>query len=200
MDSNGDVFINCPFDSEYSPLFEAILFAVFCCNFRPRCAYEAGDEDRLKRICEIIEECDYGIHDLSRTELNAENLPRFNMPLELGLFIGAKQFGGTRQKEKHYLTLDTEKYRYHKFISDLGGQDPKDHNNDPNQVIQKVRGWLNSHLKEESLLGATAIKNHYKDYLAQRNALLNTAKLTEHDIEYDDMIKVMEQWLEFNVS
>jgi len=32
-------------------------------------------------------------HDISRTELNEHSLPRFNMPLELGLFLGASRFG-----------------------------------------------------------------------------------------------------------
>jgi hypothetical protein len=34
------VFINCPFDARYTPLFEAIVFAVFNCHFRPLCARE----------------------------------------------------------------------------------------------------------------------------------------------------------------
>jgi len=29
------VFINCPFDPEYAPLFEAIVFAVHDAGFRP---------------------------------------------------------------------------------------------------------------------------------------------------------------------
>ncbi len=199
MDNNGNVFINCPFDSEYSPLFDAILFTVFCCSFRPRCAYEAGDEDRLNRICAIIKECDYGIHDLSRTELNAENLPRFNMPLELGIFIGAKRFGGSHQKKKHYLTLDTEKYRYLKFISDLGGQDPKEHNNDPAEAIKRVRNWLKSH-SDGSMPGATAIQNHYRNYLVQRLNLLIENNLTEEDAEYSDTTSIMEAWVDFHLS
>jgi hypothetical protein len=198
MESNCNVFINCPFDPEYSALFDAILFTVFCCGFKPRCAYEAGDEDRLNRICSIIEECDFGIHDLSRTELNAENLPRFNMPLELGIFIGAKRYGGSHQRRKHYLILDTEKYRYQKFISDLGGQDPKEHGNSPDEAIMKVRSWLKSHSKH-SMPGATAIQHHYSDFLAQRPALLLENKLTEEDAEYSDITSIMEGWVDFHL-
>ena len=32
------VFVNCPFDDAYKPMFEAIVFAVFDCGYRPRCA------------------------------------------------------------------------------------------------------------------------------------------------------------------
>ena len=38
------------------------------------------------------------IHDISRMEL--DTLPRFNMTLELGLFIGRKRHGDERQRTK----------------------------------------------------------------------------------------------------
>ena len=34
------VFINCPFDKDYSATFDALIFAVFVCGFRPRWACE----------------------------------------------------------------------------------------------------------------------------------------------------------------
>jgi len=34
------VFINCPFDNQYWPLFEALVFTVIACEFEPRCALE----------------------------------------------------------------------------------------------------------------------------------------------------------------
>jgi hypothetical protein len=55
------------------------------------CALEDDDagEFRLSKIERIIEECKFGIHDLSAVALDvATGLPRFNMPLELGLFLG----------------------------------------------------------------------------------------------------------------
>ena len=49
----------------------------------------------------MIADCRYGIHDISRTELDRDSgLPRFNMPLELGIFLGAKRFGAEEQKRK----------------------------------------------------------------------------------------------------
>ena len=35
------VFINCPFDEQYKPLFHAAVFAVIDCGFIPRCAHGA---------------------------------------------------------------------------------------------------------------------------------------------------------------
>ena len=83
------VFINCPYDAAYLKLFRSIVFAVIHCGFRARCAQEIDDagQVRIDKILKIVEECRYGIHDVSRTELDRRNrLPRFNMPLELGLF------------------------------------------------------------------------------------------------------------------
>ena len=103
------VFINCPFDAEFEPLFKVILFATSDCGFNPRCALEADDGSivRIDKLIRIIRECNYGIHDISRTELDRiSRLPRFNMPFELGLFLGAKRFGGARQRRKTCLILE----------------------------------------------------------------------------------------------
>ena len=35
-----NVFLNCPFDDAYQSLFQALIFAVFACGLRPRCAQE----------------------------------------------------------------------------------------------------------------------------------------------------------------
>src|SRR5436190_1630456 len=93
-----DVFINCPFDDTYTPFFNAIVFTVHDIGFRPRCALEASNagQFRLEKIMDIISECKYSIHDLSRTSLDRETeLPRFNMPFELGLDLGCRRFGNS---------------------------------------------------------------------------------------------------------
>ncbi len=103
---NNSVFINCPFDGEYKRIFDALVFAVFDCGYVARCTLEIGDasQTRIENILSIIGECKFGIHDISRTELSeGSGLPRFNMPLELGLFLGAARFGSGRQREKRCL-------------------------------------------------------------------------------------------------
>src|SRR5437867_12511026 len=66
------VFINCPFDRQYKPLFEAIVFAVFDCGLWPS-ALEIDDasEVRIDKIFKIIADCKYGVHDISRTEVTS---------------------------------------------------------------------------------------------------------------------------------
>ena len=76
-----NVFINCPFDIEYQPLFYALIFAVHDCGFHARCALEIEDSSavRIDKIAEVIETCRFGIHDISRTELSVEQqLPRLS--------------------------------------------------------------------------------------------------------------------------
>src|SRR5438876_8722653 len=112
------VFVNVPFDRRYTKLFHALVFAVHDCGFTVRCALEGSDsaDVRLDKLLRLIRVCRFGIHDLSRTTLDTANrLPRFNMPLELGLFLGARQFGDTEQRAKRALILDSAPYRYQKF-------------------------------------------------------------------------------------
>ena len=108
-DYEKNVFLNCPFDPKFKTLLEAIVFTIHDCGFIARSALEAedGSEIRIAKIYRLIECCGFGIHDLSRTELDAVNeLPRFKMPLELGLFLGAKRFGSATQQRKNCLILD----------------------------------------------------------------------------------------------
>ena len=66
---------------------------------------------RFDKIQRIVAECKFGVHDISRTELDQEHqLPRFNMPLELGVFIGARRFGNTQQKNKNYACAEVSRY------------------------------------------------------------------------------------------
>ena len=79
-----NAFINCPFDRPYKRIFDAIVFAVFDCGFVARSAQEITNtaEIRVEKIARIIDECRFGLHDLSRTSLDrTSRLPRFNDPL-----------------------------------------------------------------------------------------------------------------------
>jgi hypothetical protein len=94
LDYDRNVFINCPFDPAYQPLFAAIIFTIQYSGFFTRSALEVSDgtRTRLVTLCELIAGCRYGIHDLSHTSLDlAHGLPRMNMPFELGLFLGCQR-------------------------------------------------------------------------------------------------------------
>lgn len=133
------VFINCPFDDGWKEHFRAIVFAVLACGFTPRCSWEQDDtgDIRIEKLLDIIKECQYGVHDLSK-----ENA-RLNMPLELGLFIGCKQYSADeKQHRKKYLVFEGKSYSLKKSLTDLAGQDIKTHGDDVLKIIQGVRDWL----------------------------------------------------------
>lgn len=103
-------------------------------------------EARIKTIPRTIGECMIGIHDISRTELDAVNqLPRFDMPLELGIHLGARYYGSRKHRGKACLVVDRERYRYQNFTSDIAGQDVSTHDDDAEQCIGVVRDVLNDH-------------------------------------------------------
>src|SRR5512147_1544139 len=139
------VFINCPFDHDYWSLFEAMVFCIVDCGFVPRCSLEHPDsgEARVRRIYRLIRSSQYSIHDISRVELTPD-LPRFNMPFELGLDLGSREFGRGTARRKRCLILDSEPYRYQRVLSDIAGQDIRAHSNSPERVIDIVRNWLTS--------------------------------------------------------
>jgi hypothetical protein len=198
---NNNVFINCPFDDQYKDLFDSILFVIYFCECKPRCALELDDglTNRLEKICNIIKECDLGIHDISRTELNANSLPRFNMPFEFGIFFGAKKFGGKNQKAKICLIFDKDKYRYQQFISDISGQDIKSHTNDYKEIITKTRNWINTLGLSKNLPGSDAIISNYEDYIQARPLILKGLNKTDKDYsQYADKTQIIEEWIKQN--
>jgi hypothetical protein len=110
------VIINCPFDKTYLPLLYSIIFTVYRCGFLPKSALGENNAltNRIDKIVSLIRDCRYGIHDLTRTEINDNNLPRFNMPFEYGIFYGACKLGDKTQRNKVVLVLEREKYSYQK--------------------------------------------------------------------------------------
>ena len=195
---NDNVFINCPFDSAYKHLFNAIVFAVHDCGFIPRCALEEDDASqiRIDKIYDIIGDCRYGVHDISRTELDKDSgLPRFNMPLELGIFLGAKKFGIEEQKRKKCLILDTEPYRYQQFISDISGQDIQPHHNRPKEVIMHIRNWLRTASRRETIAGGSIIWRRYRDFKKDLPQTARECQLTVEDLIFNDYTLVIRRWL-----
>jgi hypothetical protein len=139
-----DVFINCPFDAEYEPLFEALVFAVAAAGYKARCALEDNDAANIRfdKLRKLIQVCPRTIHDLSRTEVGKNALPRFNMPLELGLAMGLKYFGGRKVRGNSALIMVKERYALPVYLSDLAGADPQAHEGKPANVVGLVTRYL----------------------------------------------------------
>lgn len=196
-----NVFVNCPFDEDYEQFFHALLFTIFDCGFVPRCTREEddGSETRIQKIQRLINESHYGVHDISRTELDkSHNLPRFNMPFELGLFLGARHFGPDPHSRKNCLILEAIPYQYQKYISDIGGQDPRCHEGDVLKMIKVVRNWLSSSIVGTTTPGHLVITQHYVEFMKQLPLLCAKVGLDQNDIPYNDFIYMVGKWLSAN--
>jgi hypothetical protein len=196
-----NVFFNCPFDDQYVNLRNAMVFAIYDCGFIPRCSLEEdnGGHVRFEKIQRLIQISKFGIHDISRTELDeGTNLPRFNMPLELGVFIGAKKFGGPDQKHKNILILDKEQYRYQAFISDIAGHDIRSHENCEEKLITHVRNWLNDASGRRTIPGGKKILSRYKEFLADLPDITKAAGLEVDELTYNDYSNFVSAWLQEN--
>lgn len=192
------VFLNCPFDDGYRAIYEAIIFAIIHCGFVIRCARERDDsgETRIGKIVEIIRDSQFGIHDISRVECDEANgLPRFNMPLELGLFLGAKSFSDIpKQKRKRCLILDSEPYRYQKFISDIAGQDIRPHHGKAVEALKQTRNWLAT-VSDRTLPGSLETERLYNEFHKDLPDILAKLALRPEDVQFVEYVKVAMEWL-----
>ncbi|MDE3259673.1 MAG: hypothetical protein OYM47_17725 [Gemmatimonadota bacterium] len=198
---SNNVFLNFPFDARYAPMRNAIVFSVFDCGFVPRCALEIENsgEVRFDRIQRLIHESKFGIHDISRTELDSSTgLPRFNMPLELGVFIGAKRFGSTKQKQKNCLILDVEQYRYQAFVSDIAGHDISAHSNEPQRAITIVRNWLNSASGRRTIPGGSEILRRFTLFESELPEMCEAIPIGQDELTYNDYSNFVSEWLAAN--
>jgi hypothetical protein len=197
--SERDVFINCPFSTDYQDKFDAIIFAVVRSGFTARSARETDDagEVRLAKICRIIRDCPYGIHDISKTEPDPESgLPRFNMPFELGLFLGARTFGGRAGRGKKSLILDREEFRYQKFLSDIAGQDINAHDGDTDLLIERVATWLRDEVQDPGVPGGRAIAAEYARFRADVPAICALKQLQPDEMTFKDFRVMAATWID----
>lgn len=190
-----NVFLNCPFDDNYKPLFQTLIFTVYACGFNPRSALEYDDSDdvRIHKINSLIADCQYGIHDLSLSE------PRFNMPLELGIFIGCKQFGDIQQRKKKYLILEKDAHQSKRFISDLSGQDVKAHQNDPQILMKSIRDWLSTK-NQKNLPHSPKLFAKYEAFKEILPQLCESEEWVEQELTFSEYSSLVVSWLEFSNS
>jgi hypothetical protein len=196
-DYDRNVFINCPFDDEYDEIFNAILFVVHKCGFILRCSkeYEDSSSIRINSIVQLIRESKYSIHDLSRVSLDiTSQLPRFNMPLELGICMGAIEFGSKKQKENKYLIIESDKFRFKQFISDLSGQDIRDHKDSVDGAIKIIRNWLSSKTSE-IIPSATIILKEYHLFLEDLPLLCKENSWLPKELTFDEYSNLVTIWL-----
>jgi hypothetical protein len=73
------VFVNCPFDDKYLPIFHAIVFAIHDLGFQARHALiDNSAALRARRIYEELEGSLYSIHERGQVALS----PKSKLPLQ----------------------------------------------------------------------------------------------------------------------
>jgi hypothetical protein len=192
----GGVFINCPFDDAYRPIFDAIVFAILACEYRVRSALEVADggDLRLNKILRMIGEATHSIHDLSRVELDTESqLPRFNMPIELGIALGQRRYA-KKTKPQRILILDSEKFRYRKFASDLAGLDIAEHGNDPLRAIACVRQFFSSDAR--NLPTPDVIQQLYQSFETVLPAMAQAKRQSVDQLVFIDRLRLAEMFVD----
>ena len=194
------VFINCPFDDGFKPVLRAMVFTIILSGYHPRCALDATDgaEIRVAKIAKMIGECDWGIHDLSRVEVAPGEMPRFNMPMELGIHLGARLLGDRRHQQKRALILDAQRHRYDQALSDISGQDIESHGNSPDEAIRCVRNWLSDHRRSNAppLPGVAAMQSDYQAFRTEIAAVLVAKRLDPLDqISHSDFLWAVNDWV-----
>lgn len=196
------VFINCPFDDGYRRIFHAIVYTVHECGFTARCSLEVedGGEERIRRVKRLIRECRYGVHDISRVDLDRRTgLPRFNMPLELGLFLGAQEYGDELQARKRSLILDAEPYRYREFCSDIAGQEVRAHRNDPGRAMAAVRALLATSSDGVAWLpGEDRIRERYRRFREELPASCGKLHVRPSEMQFIELRCMVQLWLDRN--
>ena len=113
--------------------------------------------------------------------MQPDEYPRFNMPYELGLDIGAAEYGNAKLKTKRILILEKEKFHYQRVLSDISGQDIENHDNDPITLIKKVRNWIS--VNSPGLIpGKTEIWAQFNTFAKELNVNLS-GSYTQQDID-----------------
>ncbi len=199
MSFERSVFINCPFDDNYRHLLQPLLFSILYLGFEPKIASTISSGNiRVQEIKKLIKDSQYSIHDISRCKpLFAGDMPRFNMPFELGLDIGCQTYGSRKLNDKKCLILETEKYHYQKVISDISGQDIKEHDDNPQKLISQVREWFIG-LLNMRLPGVEMIFAQYNDFtfdIIQDLAVEGFSQKERDSLSTTEFIMLAKEWI-----
>ena len=190
------LFINCPFDSTYKPMLNALLFAARFYGLKVNIASFDTDSksNRLERIIELMKDSKYSIHDLSklRSEKRRE-FYRMNMPFELGLDYG---IGGN---EKVFLIFENEPYKLKIALSDINGWDVRPHHNNPEELIMEFRKWIVANKSMPyhiSKLSSRDIWYIYNDFYGQFTDYTDKHQMKDDEISVSEYINHVDRFLQ----
>lgn len=199
-----NVFINCPFDEAFEPILQAIMFAVVYLGFFPRIATETNDggENRLTKIKGLIESSKYAIHDLSRCQATKKGEHfRLNMPFELGIDFGCRQYFGSGRDTKRFLILEEKKYRYQAALSDIAGCDIQSYGTDeqlaPQNAIARVRNWLVSEAGADQVGPAKIYQSYafFQEWYFEKKMAEGATEAEIKEYPTSELLSAMREWM-----
>jgi hypothetical protein len=130
-----------------------------------------------------------------------DKLPRFNMPFELGLFLGAEHFGAANKKIKKDVLVLVDKNpshrRYQDCLSDLSGRDVTAHQNDPKNAIKIIRNWL-SEYSDDTVPGPARIWDKYQQFSEDLPKICRGVGLSARNLEFKDYSIIVFHWVADN--
>jgi hypothetical protein len=117
------------------------------------------------------------------------------MPLELGLFLGAKGFGSGRHRQKRCIILDRERYRYQKFISDIAGQDIHSYGGTAPGLIAGTVSRLRHEAGNSKMPGGKAVAQEFEQFQRDVPKICAEMKLDPGELTFQDLRKLAERWI-----
>jgi hypothetical protein len=129
------VFLNIPYDHEFEDLYLAYIVGLTQLGVRVNATFAVANQGRLEAIIRLIERSNCSIHDLSRVELS-KGIPRFNMPVELGLALYRSHV--TKGRHRTYI-FESKPYRMQRSTSDINGIDPQIHHGSARGIMAGLR-------------------------------------------------------------
>ena len=195
-----NVFINCPFDSDYKKFLRPMLFTLVYLGLKPQMAQTTDSGAvRIDRILKLIKESKYSIHDLSRIVASkAGEIARFNMPFELGLDIGIRSASKrSRLSTKQNLIIEQVSFRYQKALSDLSGNDIKVYGDSPERLVLIIRNWFTTILHPKQPSGSV-IWEDYNEFQTYFKAVTAEEGYDQKDLEslpINELIYFMSRWV-----
>jgi hypothetical protein len=116
------------------------------------------------------------------------------MPLELGVFLGAKRFGDAEQNAKRCLVFDSKPFQYQKYASDIAGQDISCHDGLPNRVVAEVRNWLAGY-SAEPLLSGSVVFERLERFSSELDGICEVEKHERIELSYVDYLRSVQAFV-----
>jgi hypothetical protein len=104
------------------------------------------------------------------------------------------EFGPRMHRDKKYLIIESDQFRFKQFISDLSGQDIQAHNNDPSEAIKCIRNWLSKKAKS-TIPSASIIIDEYTTFLENLPALCEASQWKPNELTFDEYSNLVTSWL-----